>query len=272
MRSIASSSSASQRSQSTIADAVLGERGPHPLARTARDWRAPSSVHALRDAVDRLRRREAVGAARVDAGVHLVVQAGHAHHVELVQVGGVDRQELDALEQRRSLVLGQREHALVEVEPGQLAVHVELARESRSTAASRRLAPRMAPSRSSIVTRVVAPGNVRHVIWLLRHGEAADGSPDAERPLTEKGEEQSRAAGAALAALGVELDACLASPKVRAADTARLACEQLEGVEVAARAQAGRRAVRRRVAGGGPRRRTCCWWATIPTSRWPCTR
>jgi phosphohistidine phosphatase SixA len=66
------------------------------------------------------------------------------------------------------------------------------------------------------------------VIWLLRHGEAADGSPDAKRPLTERGEQQSRAAGAALAALGVSLDACLVSPKLRALDTARLACEQLE--------------------------------------------
>ena len=65
------------------------------------------------------------------------------------------------------------------------------------------------------------------VIWLLRHGDAADGSPDAERPLTERGEGEARAAGAALAALGVELDACLASPKVRAADTAKLACEEL---------------------------------------------
>ena len=65
------------------------------------------------------------------------------------------------------------------------------------------------------------------MIWLLRHGEAADGSPDAERPLTEEGESQSRAAGAALAALGVELSACFTSPKVRAAETARLACEPL---------------------------------------------
>ena len=69
------------------------------------------------------------------------------------------------------------------------------------------------------------------MIWLLRHGDAADGSPDAERPLTDKGRAQSRAAGAALKALGVELDACLTSPKVRAADTARIACEQLGGVE-----------------------------------------
>lgn len=69
------------------------------------------------------------------------------------------------------------------------------------------------------------------MIWLLRHGDAAEGSPDAERPLTDKGREQARAAGAALKALGVELDACLTSPKVRAADTARIVCEQLGDVE-----------------------------------------
>jgi phosphohistidine phosphatase len=68
------------------------------------------------------------------------------------------------------------------------------------------------------------------VLWLLRHGDAAQGSPDAERPLTKKGERQSRNAGQALAALGVKIDACLTSPKVRAADTARLACEPF-GIE-----------------------------------------
>jgi phosphohistidine phosphatase SixA len=68
------------------------------------------------------------------------------------------------------------------------------------------------------------------VLWLLRHGDAADGSPDSERPLTKKGEKQARAAGGALRRLGVELSACLTSPKVRAAETARLACEPL-GVE-----------------------------------------
>jgi phosphohistidine phosphatase len=68
------------------------------------------------------------------------------------------------------------------------------------------------------------------VIWLLRHGEAVDGSPDAERPLSDKGREQSRAAGAALRALGVEIDACLASPRVRAAETASLACQELDNV------------------------------------------
>src|SRR3954454_9856141 len=69
------------------------------------------------------------------------------------------------------------------------------------------------------------------MIWLLRHGDAADGSPDAERPLTEKGKRQARAVGEALKKLGIEIDACLSSPKVRAADTANLACEPL-GVDV----------------------------------------
>ena len=70
------------------------------------------------------------------------------------------------------------------------------------------------------------------MIWLLRHGDAEDlAADDASRPLSKKGRRQSRAAGSALAALGVELDACLTSPKLRAAETARIACEQL-GVEV----------------------------------------
>ena len=68
------------------------------------------------------------------------------------------------------------------------------------------------------------------MIWLLRHGDAEEGSPDVQRPLTPRGERQAREAGAALAKLGIELAACLTSPRVRAADTARLACEAL-GVE-----------------------------------------
>ena len=69
------------------------------------------------------------------------------------------------------------------------------------------------------------------MIWFLRHGDAEDGSPDFERRLSGKGEDQARNAGAALAALGVKPDLCLASPRVRGRDTALLACEAL-GVEV----------------------------------------
>jgi phosphohistidine phosphatase len=53
------------------------------------------------------------------------------------------------------------------------------------------------------------------MLWLLRHGDAEEGSPDSERKLTPNGARQSRAAGEALAKLGVHLDICLSSPKVR---------------------------------------------------------
>jgi phosphohistidine phosphatase len=69
------------------------------------------------------------------------------------------------------------------------------------------------------------------MVWLLRHAEAADGMPDDERPLTEKGMRQAEAAGIALARLGEHIDLCLSSPKRRAMQTAERACERI-GVEV----------------------------------------
>jgi len=62
-------------------------------------------------------------------------------------------------------------------------------------------------------------------LWLLRHGEAEPHGTraDEERRLTPRGERQSRAAGAALARLGVGFDVVLFSPKVRARRTAELA-------------------------------------------------
>ena len=69
------------------------------------------------------------------------------------------------------------------------------------------------------------------MLWLLRHAEAADGAPDDERPLTERGVRQAEAAGLALARLGEHIDICLTSPKRRAVQTAELACEPL-GVEI----------------------------------------
>jgi phosphohistidine phosphatase len=69
------------------------------------------------------------------------------------------------------------------------------------------------------------------VLWLLRHAEAADGLPDDERPLTDQGARHAEAAGRALARLGTSIDTCLSSPKLRAVQTAQLACEPL-GVTV----------------------------------------
>jgi phosphohistidine phosphatase len=67
-------------------------------------------------------------------------------------------------------------------------------------------------------------------LWILRHGEAVGHDSrvsDGDRELTARGERQASAAGAALSRLGVELAACYSSPKVRARDTARLACRAL---------------------------------------------
>jgi phosphohistidine phosphatase len=64
-------------------------------------------------------------------------------------------------------------------------------------------------------------------LWLLRHAEAEPhGSrEDAERRLTGRGKRQARAAGMALARIGVKFDAVLFSPKVRGRQTAELAAE-----------------------------------------------
>ena len=89
------------------------------------------------------------------------------------------------------------------------------------------------------------------MLYLLSHGDAEPGTGDDDaRRLTPKGERQAVAAGEALAALGIEIDACLSSPRVRAAETARLACQAL-GIELRADRRAARREVRRPGARGG---------------------
>ncbi len=67
------------------------------------------------------------------------------------------------------------------------------------------------------------------MLYFLRHGDAEENHAegDAARRLTPKGERQALAAGRALAGMEANFDACLTSPKVRASDTARLACEAL---------------------------------------------
>ena len=79
----------------------------------------------LGDPAQRLGWGEAVRAAGVDPGVDLVVHAGDADHEELVEVGDEDGEELHPLHQRQRLVAGELEDAVVELEPGQLAVDVQ---------------------------------------------------------------------------------------------------------------------------------------------------
>jgi phosphohistidine phosphatase len=76
--------------------------------------------------------------------------------------------------------------------------------------------------------RVRNVGGSRALIWLLRHGDAeSDAADDASRRLTQKGVDQAEAAGRALAALGIEVNACLTSPKLRALQTAEIVCGPL---------------------------------------------
>jgi phosphohistidine phosphatase len=71
---------------------------------------------------------------------------------------------------------------------------------------------------------------VAKTLWLLRHGDAEPHGTraDFERRLTDRGERQSRAAGRAFARLGVRFEHVFSSPRVRALETARLVCAELD--------------------------------------------
>jgi phosphohistidine phosphatase len=57
-------------------------------------------------------------------------------------------------------------------------------------------------------------------LYIVRHAEAAPGSPDELRALTPEGHEQARALGRRLRDEGVRPDAILTSPLLRARETA----------------------------------------------------
>ena len=58
-------------------------------------------------------------------------------------------------------------------------------------------------------------------LFIVRHAEAAPGSPDELRALTPEGHEQARALGRRLRDDGVRPDAILTSPLLRARETAK---------------------------------------------------
>ena len=64
----------------------------------------------------------------LNSGAELLFESADALHEELVEVGADDGNELEALEQGRALVLGLVQHPPVELEPGELAVQIELGR------------------------------------------------------------------------------------------------------------------------------------------------
>ena len=78
--------------------------------------------YGLVDAAQLLGRGQSIRAAGDDAGAHLALEAGDAHHEEFVEIVGGNRQETHPLQQRMIGVAGLLEHATVEMEPRQFAV------------------------------------------------------------------------------------------------------------------------------------------------------
>jgi hypothetical protein len=83
-------------------------------------------VDQLMDARDhrghRLRRRLAVRARILVAGVDPALQLGHPHHEELVEIRAEDGEKLHALEQRHGGILGLFEHPPIELQPRQFTI------------------------------------------------------------------------------------------------------------------------------------------------------
>lgn len=64
-------------------------------------------------------------------------------------------------------------------------------------------------------------------LYLLRHGIAENGSPDAARKLTDKGKEKSAAVTRMARGSGVEPSLIVSSPYARAVETAEIAAAEL---------------------------------------------
>src|SRR5437588_7503388 len=93
-------------------DSVLGELGTDHVGELA-GMPAIELANLHGNSLERLGGGEPIGSARVNAGIDLVVDAGDANHEELVEVGYEDREELDALDQRQRLILGELKDAIV---------------------------------------------------------------------------------------------------------------------------------------------------------------
>jgi phosphohistidine phosphatase len=65
-------------------------------------------------------------------------------------------------------------------------------------------------------------------LYLVRHAEAAPGTPDELRPLTPAGREAARALGRHLRDEAVAVDAVLSSPLLRARETAEAIARELD--------------------------------------------
>ena len=103
-------------------DAVPGKRRTH-VVREHPGGLGDELAGAGEDRVVQFPRHEAGVARHGEAGCHAALQACDAHHEELVEVGGEDREEPRTLQEWDALrVLGKVEHPVVEGQPRQFAI------------------------------------------------------------------------------------------------------------------------------------------------------
>ena len=101
---------------------VLGREGRAHLLGEDLGVPALELVGGLQDVVQLVQRADPGGGGNGQSGGDAALQAGHAHHEELVQVGREDGQEAHPLQQEQVRVLRQFQHARIEVQPADLAV------------------------------------------------------------------------------------------------------------------------------------------------------
>ncbi len=100
-------------------DALVGKRGPD-LVPEDPGMQAHELLGHREQPVEQLARLQPCRGANGEAGRDAPLEAGDAHHEELVEVVGEDRQELRPLQQRDAVVHGQLQHPLVELQPRDL--------------------------------------------------------------------------------------------------------------------------------------------------------
>jgi hypothetical protein len=68
--------------------------------------------------------RQSVGAGKLISMFHLLEKSSYAHFNEFIEIAGGDGQELNSLQKRIPFILGLFEDALVEGQPGLVAIEI----------------------------------------------------------------------------------------------------------------------------------------------------
>ena len=104
---------------------------------------------------------------------------------------------------------------------------------SRAAAAAQAPKSRTSSGSKEVLIAEVSPDPIEPLqLYLLRHADAGDpmawSGDDADRPLSSKGKRQAKRLGSLLAEIGWKPDLILTSPKVRAAQTAKIVGRAIE--------------------------------------------